>query len=191
MQIFDYLHDAPLRDYKHKSKSVIVAGNLSPSKCEYIYKIINKPNMGFTLELYGPNYQNSSYSDNVNYHGVCTPEELPGKLEGSFGLVWDGNSLDGCTGNAGEYVRYNNPHKCSLFLSSNIPVIIWEKAALADFVVKNGVGFTVSSLYEISKKIEKISDQEYIKMVEKSKIIGERIRNGFYLSVVISKINKA
>lgn len=188
LEIFDYLHKVPLREVRSKKKSVIVAGNLSPAKCEYVYKIIDGKNLGFDLELYGPNFQKGTESNNVNYHGVCTPEELPGKLEGSFGLVWDGNSIDKCAGNAGEYIRYNNPHKCSLFLSSNIPVIIWEKAALADFVVKNGVGFTVKSLSEISDKIDNLSEDDYRQMVANTIKIGEKLRQGYYLKKAIDQI---
>ena len=50
-------------------------------------------------------------------------------MEGSFGLVWDGISVETCAGVYGEYLKVNNPHKTSLYLASGIPVIIWKEAA--------------------------------------------------------------
>ena len=73
---------------------------------------------------------------NVKYCGQYKPEELPEKLEGGFGLVWDGDDLGACTGVFGEYMKYNNPHKTSLYLASGLPVIIWEKAAMAKYIEK-------------------------------------------------------
>ena len=60
-------------------------------------------------------------------------------MDQNFGLVWDGTSLDGCNGRYGEYLKFNNPHKTSLYLSCGIPVIIWKEAALADFVEEHKV----------------------------------------------------
>ena len=67
-------------------------------------------------------------------------------------------SSETCKGSFGEYLRINNPHKTSLYLASGIPVIIWSKAALAEFIEKNKCGITVDSLYEIADKL-KINDR--------------------------------
>lgn len=61
------------------------------------------------------------------WHGSFKPEESPEHLQG----VWDGDSVDTCAGNTGAYLRYNNPHKTSLYLACGMPVIVWKEAAIA------------------------------------------------------------
>ena len=185
--IFDYLHDCELPEMRKKEKAVVVAGNLMPNKCEYLYKIQKQENLPFTLHLFGPNYEEAVKNANVEYHGSCKPDELPGKLVGSFGLVWDGTELDSCKGKAGEYIRYNNPHKCSLFLASNMPVIIWKEAALASFVEENGVGVTVDSLMEIGSAIESLTEEQYAKMVINTVKVSKHLRSGYYLTQALNK----
>ena len=36
--------------------------------------------------------------ENENYFGSFLPDELPAALEGGFGLVWDGDSAETCSG---------------------------------------------------------------------------------------------
>lgn len=186
--IFDYLHDCELPSARAKEKSVVVAGNLIRNKCEYLYKLMERESLDFQLELFGPNFSMQDVPAFIHYHGVCKPDELPGKLNGSFGLVWDGTEIDRCAGNAGEYIRYNNPHKCSLFLASNLPVIIWKEAALASFVEENGVGLAVESLEDIGCAIERLSDAEYAKMLENTKRIGEKLRSGAYFESALNAV---
>lgn len=188
--IFDYLHNCVLPEQRFKEKRVVVAGNVMKEKCEYLYKLMKINNLPFALEIFGPGFSFDNTSDFIHYHGVCKPDELPEKLDGSFGLVWDGTELDCCAGNAGEYIRYNNPHKCSLFLASNMPVIIWEEAALAKFVKDNNVGITINSLMDIGRAIESISDDEYRCMVNNTKTIGEKLRAGYYFSTAIKEVEK-
>lgn len=188
LKIFDYLHDCELSEMHKKEKSVIVAGNLAKEKCEYLYKLMRMDEIGFQLHLFGPNLVFEDYNSYVKYHGSYLPEELPGKLQGAFGLVWDGSEIDKCAGNTGEYIRYNNPHKCSLFLASNIPVIIWKQAALAKFVEKNNVGITVNSLLEIADAIDRISEKEYEQMVRNAAAIGDKMRSGYYFQTALEKV---
>ena len=186
--IFDYLHNCDVPASRKKEASVVVAGNLLRGKCEYLYKLMAQGNPGFTLELFGPNFLQENIPEFVNYHGVCKPDELPGKLEGSFGLVWDGTEVERCAGNAGEYIRYNNPHKCSLFLASNMPVIIWEEAALAPFIRENGLGITVKSLLDIGKAIEQLTEEEYAQICKNVCEMGKKLRNGQFTERAFRKI---
>ena len=91
--------------------------------------------------------------------------DIPNHLNSGFGLVWDGNSIDSCSGDFGEYLQYNNPHKLSLYLASGIPVVIWDKAAEAEFVKQNNLGLCVSSLHELKDKLNVITEQEFNEMV--------------------------
>lgn len=182
LQIFDYLHNCTLPQKREKEKSVVIAGNLVENKCEYLYKLIDNMELNFRINLFGPNFIEKKKNPNVVYYGQCSPDELPEKLNGTFGLVWDGTKLEGCGGNMGEYIKFNNPHKCSLFLASNIPVIIWKEAAMAEFVLRNGVGIVVDSLLSIGEAIESISEEEYQNMLKNVKHVGDKLRSGYYLT---------
>ena len=187
LEIFDYLTDAEeLYLTKGEKPSLAIAGNLAAGKCSYIYDIIKDGNnAGLTMNLYGINFQSEYANDNMIYHGSFSPEELPGELKGDFGLVWDGNSADTCAGNTGEYLRFNNPHKTSLYLAAGMPVIVWKQAAIADFVIKNGVGIAVDGLSNIEETIGSVTADEYIEMCKKAREIGLHLRGGYYTKKAI------
>lgn len=184
--LFDYLmpKDASFEQSAfQRDGNIVVAGNLSPEKCGYLYSLPDD----VQWNLYGAGYDGKE-RQNVFYRGSFTPEELPMKLEGSFGLVWDGSSAGTCAGIYGEYLRINNPHKISLYLASGLPVIIWKEAALADLVMKEGVGLTVSSLYEVRDKVDALTREQYETMKKNAKRIGLRLREGCYLREAIGKL---
>lgn len=188
--LFDYYLADPHRNMDTegrigKKKPVIIAGSLRPYKAGYVYKLPQSQEFA----LYGVGYT-GDITGNVVYKGAFEPEELPYYLSGSFGLVWDGNSIETCEGVFGEYLRINNPHKVSLYLASGIPVIIWEEAALADFIEKEKCGFSVKSLEDISHKMSHISDEEYEEMCQNAKRVGDRLKMGLYLKSAISEVIK-
>jgi len=177
LQIFDYLHNSGDINPREKNK-IIVAGNLEKKKCGYVYKLKDlKSSLHFSL--YGINYSDTE-SENTTYHGSFSPEELPSRLEGGFGLVWDGDNLETCSGDFGNYLKFNNPHKVSLYLASGIPVILWEQSALAEFVKAHGVGITVASLNDLESAISGISEEEYLKMLQNTKALKEKLTSGFF-----------
>lgn len=178
--IFDYLSETKREQgKKSKKSSLAIAGNLAKGKSGYIYELMQK-DTGVQIHLYGINFDETKSNSDTIYHGSFKPEELPDHLEGDFGLVWDGPSAESCVGNTGEYLKYNNPHKTSLYLSSNMPVIIWKKAAMADFVMENKVGIAVDNLYEVKNAIENISETEYQNLCENVRKISDNLKNGYY-----------
>lgn len=184
LEIFDYLTDKKGMSGRKKEKTVCIAGNLSPEKSKYIYEIEDSR---VTYRLYGPGFAGTD-GDRLCYMGCVLSKELPGKLDAAFGLVWDGPDTATCSGAYGEYLRYNNPHKTSLYLAAGIPVIIWEQAALAAFVAENRTGITVASLEEISGKIDALSEEEYEAMLRNTEEISEKIREGFYFTKALEQI---
>lgn len=179
LEIFDYLipdfEAQYCQDHFGKEKPIIIAGALRKHKAGYAYDLPS----GMEYNLYGVGYTGEK-RENVHYMGAFPPEKLPFCLEGSFGLVWDGESCETCSGIYGEYLKINNPHKTSLYLASGVPVIIWEKAALAEFVQKNHCGITVVSLEEIGQKLEKMSEEDYQMIKKSAENVGKRLRNGYY-----------
>ena len=58
-------------------------------------------------------------------------------------------------------MRFNNPHKLSLYVALGLPVIVWREAAIAEFVLKQGIGITVSDLLELNDISTKVSTEGY------------------------------
>lgn len=187
LELFDYLTAVKTKKKKRSDiPSIAIAGNLNPKKSGYIYKL-KYPKDTLTVHLYGIEYDASQAWSGLNYHGSFEPEELPRYLQGDFGLVWDGISVETCSGNTGEYLRYNNPHKISLYLASNMPVIVWKESALADFVITENLGFAVDSLDEIPERIKSLSSSEYQGMCDAVQKEGEKLRNGYYTEKAINQ----
>lgn len=191
LEIFDYLCDLPFKKQKAdiSKPEVIIAGNLSWGKSRYIYEfsLIANEKSNLTINAYGNNFDKSKASGSLIYKGSFKPDELPGILEGNFGLVWDGVSAESCVGNTGRYLKYNDPHKTSLYIASGIPVIVWKQAAIADFIIQHKIGITVDSLYEVEKTINNISENDYDQMRRNAIVVGEKLRVGYYTKQALSK----
>ena len=186
LQIFDYLlphlnKDKMDSDNIRKEKPIIIAGNLDPKKTQYLYHLPNE----CEFNLCGVGYIDDGRK-NVHYQGSYAPDELPYALNGSFGLVWDGDSAESCIGKYGDYLKINNPHKTSLYLACGIPVVIWKQAAMADFILENQCGIAVESLFEIRERIDTMSEKEYKKLKINAQRIGQRLREGKFMEVAIN-----
>ena len=187
LSIFDYL--IPNFQEKiglSKNQPIIVAGNLAQEKAGYLYALPEEP----AYNLYGVGFDESRALENETYFGSFLPDELPVALEGGFGLVWDGDSAETCSGVFGEYLRYNNSHKASLYLAAGFPLVVWKQSALSHFVLENGCGIAVESLHDLKATIDYLSDEDYQDLVEKTKYIGKKIRDGFFLTNALNKLSK-
>lgn len=187
LEIFDYLiPNYQEKDGLSKGQPIIVAGNLAQEKAGYLYQLHARP----AYNLYGVGFDESRALANETYFGSFLPDELPAALEGGFGLVWDGDSAETCSGVFGEYLRYNNSHKASLYLAAGFPLVVWKQSALSHFVLENGCGIAVESLHDLSQAIEQLDDKDYQDLVEKTKYIGKKIRDGFFLTNALNKLSK-
>ncbi|KRN94730.1 hypothetical protein IV81_GL001006 [Pediococcus stilesii] len=183
LQIFDYLNEQKAKE-NAKEKNLVFAGNLAKAS------FLKKWNINKKITVFGVNPE-KQYPQNVDYKGVKTPDELPEFLQGSFGLVWDGNSMTTNSGIFGEYTKYNNPHKASLYISCGLPIIVWEQAAIAGFVKDNRVGLAVSSIYSLQEVLSKMSEDEYLELVKNTKEMSKKIRNGFFTLNVVNQALKS
>lgn len=183
LDIFDYLYDFDFKPTANKHKDGLIriafAGNLS--KSEFIDQLELSEKIEYRLFGIGLNHR-SIYSGNVKYVGSFPADSLWEKLDSDFGLVWDGNSLLGCSGKYGQYLKYISPHKLSLYISCGLPVIVWNKSAMSDFVRKNNIGLSISSISDLEAIIDNpeflISYNEYL---ENIKIVRDNIVSGYYL----------
>ena len=107
------------------------------------------------------------------------------KLEGSWGLVWDGNSAKTCSGVYGEYLRYNSPHKMSMYLASGLPLIVWNESALASYVDEKGIGIAINSIDQIPDAIKNVSVEQYSGFIHNVQKVGYELRKGLHLKNAI------
>ena len=186
LEIFDYLIPNIIKDKNYDKDKILLAGNFDIRKTKYARILPEKPD----FEIYGINFENNNLPNNVHYKGAFTPDELPNHLQGGFGLVWDGDSAHTCSGMYGEYLKINNPHKASLYLASNFPIIVWSQSALADFVKRNDCGIIIDSLFEIAGALENMDEERYQQFLENSRKIGEKIRQGHYLKTALKECER-
>ena len=186
LEIFDYLiPNYQEKDGLSKDQPIIVAGNLAQEKAGYLYQLPARP----AYNLYGVGFDESRELANETYFGSFLPDELPAALEGGFGLVWDGDSAETCSGVFGEYLRYNNSHKASLYLASGFPLVVWKQSALSHFVLEKGCGIAVESLYDLKETIDNLSDADYQDLVDNAKRVGQEIRDGHYLKTALKHLS--
>ena len=184
--IFDYLiPDFQEKSGQTKDQPMIVAGNLAQEKAGYLYALPAEP----AYNLYGVGFDESRALENETYFGSFLPDELPAALEGGFGLVWDGDSAETCSGVFGEYLRYNNSHKASLYLASGFPLVVWKQSALSHFVLEKGCGIAVESLHDLKETIDNLSDADYQDLVDNAKRVGQEIRDGHYLKTALKHLS--
>ncbi|MCC8036216.1 MAG: galactofuranosyltransferase [Rikenellaceae bacterium] len=183
LEIFDYLSStepAPVSEPR-KPYGVIYAGTLSKKKNGFLYDLEDHIN-NYRFILYGGGFDPEAIRrrECFEYHGFVSSDKLVESPGGEFGLVWDGSSIHACEGPRGEYTRYNNPHKFSLYLRCGIPVIIWKQAAMAKFIDDHGVGICVESLTELDRVLGEITPGQYASMQRAARRIGEKLGRGFY-----------
>lgn len=179
LEIFDYIQNADKNKQINFSKAITVAGNLDTTKCQYISQLGKIE--GVKINLYGSNFdENMKKYSNIAYKGSFPVDKIPQKLDEGFGLVWDGESIDGCLGLSGQYLKYNNPHKLSLYLSSGLPVIIWNEAAEAGLVKRYNVGICIKNLYELNDVMRGITENDYKNMLNNVKSLRDKLVEGYF-----------
>lgn len=186
---FDYLTPFENLDgasENHFANEIAFAGHLAKSK--FVYALDNIKNWKFNI--YGGEFD-SEKNKNINtiWKGEFSPDEVAYKLQGSFGLVWDGtevNELRKCR--FGNYMRYNNPFKFSLYLAAGLPVIAPESAAIAKTVQKYNIGLLIHSLADLDKIT--VSDSEYAAMKKNVKAIQRDIISGNFLYKAVTNLEE-
>lgn len=190
IHIFDYLVKDELlkKDNLRKfSRRVVYAGNLK--KSEFINQLGSLKNHQLMFDIYGPFFnENLKELPYINYHGNLDAEDIVFNLAGSFGLVWDGSSITSCKGRYGEYLRYNNPFKASMYIAAQIPLIVWRQSAIAEFVLKHNIGIAVDSLEEIEKILDTMTELQYDRMYKNIVNLSYKVRSGYFTYNAIKKL---
>lgn len=194
IEAFDYLHtpvvDVPKEEVNYEKLRIVFAGNMG-TKRSFIYDLDNVDDQHFTFYLYGVGFEPENVKNpkntNLHYKGKFPANEVIDRIDGDFGLIWYGDSLDSCDGAIGQYLKYNNPHKLSLYILCGMPIVIWSKAAMAKFVTDNDIGITVDSLEDLPDAISKLTKQDIERMKAHATVLKDKLENGGYLSEALAK----
>ncbi len=189
LELFDYFVDQEIPDQRRlKTNEVCFAGYLAKSA---FLKVLPQEDMGVHFNLYGIEPpEEVKNNPNAVWKGAFPAEKIPYILEGSFGLVWDGTSIETCDGAIGRYVKYNNPHKFSMYIAAGLPTIVWSQSAIADIVRKYKIGIAVDSLTELKDKIEAITDEEYESMVDNTKKLQKLVTIGYFTKTALEQVER-
>lgn len=191
LELFDYLSDAqpsapPPAEAPYQ---VIYVGKLRYRKNRFLYELENYIHH-WDFILYGDGFEAGRISDQAHfrYKGFLPSDELITTQAGHFGLVWDGDSISSCSGLYGDYLRFNNPHKTSLYLRCQLPVIIWSKAALAPFIEQNKVGLCIDSLDQLDTRLSSLSAEEYGQMKQNAIRMSKKLAEGYFLKKALQEV---
>lgn len=191
LEFFDF----PAKEYegdRQKSGNIVFAGNLGKSLFIENLHLVTKRSPRLHFNLYGDGYTKKMIEqDGVSYKGAFRAYDLPDRLEGSFGLVWDGDAINEPGGSLGNYMRYITHHKVSLYIVSGLPLIVPEIAASAALVKKYGIGITVRTLFDIHDHIDSITDEQYRQMRINMQPLAKKITSGLCLVTAITDLLKS
>lgn len=199
LELFDYvLNKKPTQNSNHKEKDsyeIAYAGGFGGIKNSFVYDFDLLKHKSYSVKLYGPNFEPEkrkvkTEDSIVDYVGVFPSDLVPFEVKGDFGLVWDGVSAETCDGQYGHYLKFNNPHKTSLYLLCGLPVIIWDQAAIASFIEENKIGITISNLNDLSDKLNDLDKEDYKLMKENVHKVQEKIMKGMFVQTAIEKALK-
>lgn len=178
LYLFDYLTEVSPLPANISGNQIIFAGNLLKSL--FLSQLGNLP-ADLVFHVYGLYSDKLVESPCCIYKGKFSPENISA-IEGHWGLVWDGDQLDTCHGNYGEYLKINSSHKISLYLAACKPVIVWDGSSLSNFIVENKLGISVHSLFEISYRLSLLTVQDK-RNIEMSVVnFSQYLRKGKMLS---------
>lgn len=190
LHIFDFLSksESPNRKKTWPTHKIVYAGQLALRKNRFLY-IWGKFIKEYSVNIYGKGFDKSNAvsPEKFDTKGFMLPEKLICHSEGDFGLVWDGESIDCCSGNWGEYLKLNAPHKVSLYIRCGLPIIIWRKAAMAKFIEENGIGICIDSLREINNIYQSLTQNEYYKMCTNVSRVSLLMSKGHYFNKAVSE----
>lgn len=180
IEVFDYLCNfkQKMEEKNGNELQVIYTGNLD--KAPFL-KELNENKMNFTMNVYGVGGATLT-NPKITYKGKYQPDEVPNHIVGNLGLIWDG-SIEG-EDILKNYTKYNNPHKFSCYLAAGIPVVAWNKSAIASFIKKYDIGYVINELYELND----INLEDYKIKNENAKKIGSQIREGYFTKKVIREV---
>jgi hypothetical protein len=181
---FDFLA-TPYQENRVLQPSICFAGNLSKSGF-----LVHLPQSEcINYHLYGEDPPKGCLDNTrIHYHGVYNPYGLPSVINGSFGLIWDGEGANGPSGAIGNYQQYIFPHKLSLYILAGMPVIGPDFGGSAEFIRSMGIGWLINSLEELPELLPSIDEISYQHVRKNILSLQQEIYRGEHLTGAINKL---
>jgi len=186
LHLWDYLNNSTPQLSKlpqPNNITILYVGTLKETEHSFMYKWDNTTlNSSLYFDIYGSNFNSKmiKHKKQFKYHGLKDSSLIIQDTKAHYGLLWYGADTECISGIFGEYIKYNTAHKISLYIQAHIPLIIWNKASFANFTKKYNIGICVDSLDNLEQELQKISQQEYDQMVENTKSLSEKTKQGYY-----------
>lgn len=182
--LFDYHSASPCQEKAsdRKQPKVVYAGALSMKKNSFLVEL-SKTLTNWQLLVCGNKEGLQGLKENplITYQGFVPSEDFIKSIDADFGLVWDGDSLDTCSGEYGQYLKWNSPHKVSFYLRAGLPLIIWKEAAVAPIIEEAGAGIAINSLKELDEKLVNLTFDDIANLKQNAKRLSERLNHGHFL----------
>jgi len=168
--------------------SLVYAGGLAMRKNAFLLQMTQK-DLPCELHIYGNRDGLPGMKDNERmiFHPFMPADEFIRNIDAHYGLVWDGDTMDSCTGDFGEYLRYNSPHKASFYLRAGLPLVVWKEAAIAPIVESEGIGLCIDSLEHLDELLRHVTPLQYATMRSHAQSIARRLNSGSFLMEAISQ----
>jgi hypothetical protein len=166
--------------------SLVYAGGLAMRKNAFLLQMAQK-DLPYMLHIYGNRDGLPGMKDNEKmvFHPFMPADEFIRTIDAHYGLVWDGDTTDSCTGDFGEYLRYNSPHKASFYLRAGLPLVIWREAAIAPIVEHEGIGLCIDSLENLDEQLRHVTPSQYATMRSHAQRMAQRLNSGSFLMEAI------
>lgn len=117
VKIINFIYEQDFKQYKlfrvnsylkrpsslrHLFKIIVFSGSFGKSLFLNKLKKENDINISFSLNLYSNGFSKKDETEILKYKGCFSPDDIIRNMEGSFGLVWDGDEITSCVGTLGE-----------------------------------------------------------------------------------------
>ncbi len=194
--VFDYVSkhkpNQNLSNIIGKQYNIAYAGGFSKGKNSYIYDFDILENHNYCLKLYGVGFNSNNRKiaeekSVIEYLGSFPSDQIAYSIKADFGLIWDGVSTTSCSGQYGAYLKYNNPHKTSLYILCGIPIIVWRSAAIATFVEEHKIGICVDNLKNLNSILGNLSLKEYNVMKANVYQLQDKVSRGGFVNDAVTK----
>ncbi len=68
-----------------------------------------------------------------------------------------------------------------------VAVLVWDKAAIATFIVENNLGIAISNLKDLNDILENLSDENYRTMKNNVFKVQEKVMKGQFVEIAVKK----
>lgn len=174
---------------KDSKWKVCYGGNLTEQQSGFLEKI--KESDSVEYYVYGKGEVSEKLPKGAFYKGSFSSENCVGNLEGNWGLVWNGQSLEiDPTDKKSIYYNYVSPHKFSMYLLCGMPLIVYSGSAMTEFVLKNKCGIIVDNIDQIPEKLALISNEDYQELHQNALMIAKKVSSGGFTREALTKLEK-